>query len=75
MVNRNDELTRPVTLPPRDEEITRPITLPPRPKCGKPDDSFCMFRDPADGSCAKRITTCRYKVKLREEADAQYQSK
>jgi hypothetical protein len=75
-MTRKDDMTRPITLPPReeddeavlvlDEEITRPITLPPRPKCGKPEDSYCMFRDPADGSCAKRITTCRWKISLKK---------
>jgi hypothetical protein len=25
-----------------------------------------MFRDPADNSCAKRITTCRYKVDFKK---------
>lgn len=52
----------------RDEDATRPITLPPlkKQRCAKPPESPCDFRD-EDGFCTKRITTCPYLERRREE--------
>jgi|GEM_PF-6174704 hypothetical protein len=46
----------------RDDDATRPITIQPLPRCGKPADSGCSFRD-EEGGCTKRVTTCRWLVR------------
>jgi hypothetical protein len=45
----------------RDDDTTRPVELPPRPRCVKPLESKCQFRDEA-GNCGKLLTVCQYQV-------------
>jgi hypothetical protein len=44
-----------------DDDATRPVVLPPRPRCVKPVESKCQFRDEL-GNCGKLLTVCPYQV-------------
>jgi hypothetical protein len=49
----------------RNDEKTRPITLPPieRVRCAKSAESPCAFRD-EEGYCTKKYTTCPHKLRV-----------